>query len=225
VAAAPGFSEANTLLGIILFHVALLEESAREFERSLAIDPGDLYAFLHLGFCHYLQGDWRRALDISQETWRRAPSAWAGYQIALARIQMASLDEAERTAELTRHQFPDDVLYYPLGGLIAALRGDRAKALRQIDLTVENRKAFGHYHHAQYDLACISAILGRPEDSMTWPTEAAGNGFPCHTFFEHDPLLAGARTDAAFAPLIERLRVQGDRCRGIYRELGRKQSA
>lgn len=60
---------------------------------------------------------------------------------------------------------------------------------------------------------------------MTWLTEAARNGFPCHAFFERDPLLAGVRSDSAFEPLVERLRVQCDRYRSIYRELSQKGSS
>ena len=155
VAARPGLNEAHTWVGIVLFHVSMLDQAASHFQRSLAINPQDEIAGMHLGFCRYLQGAFQSSLDISNDIRRRAPSAWAFYQTALAEIQLNGRDAAERTIELAWRQFPGDILFYPLRGLAAALRGDAAGADELIDMTVRNAKSFGHYHHAQYDVACI----------------------------------------------------------------------
>jgi tetratricopeptide (TPR) repeat protein len=54
--ARPGLNEAHHWLGIVLFHVSLLDEAAAHFNRALEINPQDDVAFMHLGFCRYLQG-------------------------------------------------------------------------------------------------------------------------------------------------------------------------
>ena len=74
--------------------------------------------------------------------------------MALAEIQLGALEPAEQTAQMASRRFPGDVLFYPVRALIAVLRGERDRALQQVDLTIKNEKAFGHYHHAQYDVAC-----------------------------------------------------------------------
>ena len=59
--------------------------------------------------------------------------------------------------------------------------------------------SFGHYHHAQYDIACIYALLGEKAAALDFLTEAAGNGFPCYSFFESDPFLESLRRESRFA--------------------------
>jgi len=202
-------------MGLLLFHLSLFGESASHFERALAINPDQEESSLHLATCRYLEGAFQTALDLSNAVRRRDPSAWAFYMIALAEIQLGRLDDAERTTDIAARQFPGVVLLYPLRGLTAALRGDVTAALAQVDLTVRNSKSFGHYHHAQYDVACIYAVLGRTDEALRWLTDAARNGFPCHSFFERDSLLESVRRDARFAPLMHDLR---EECAG-YREL------
>jgi tetratricopeptide (TPR) repeat protein len=216
IAERPGLNEAHHLLGIVLLHVSLFDESVRELERALAIDPNDSSAYMHLGWTKYLAGDLADALEISSEAWRRSPSAWAGYQLALTQLQLGRLDTAEKTAAAAARHAPDDVLQYPLRGLIAALRGDDEAAVGQIALTVQHRKAFGHYHHAQYDVGCIYARLGRHDEAMRWLTDAARNGFPCHGLFARDRLLMPLRGREAFAALLTELQAERERCRRVY---------
>jgi serine/threonine protein kinase/Tfp pilus assembly protein PilF len=218
-AARPNLNEAHDWLGIVLFHVAMLDEAPRRFERALAINPDDLVALLHLGFCRYLEGDFRVALEISEEAARRAPSYWASYQIALAQVQLGLLDKADRTLEQASRSYAGNVLAYPIRGIIAALQGDAGRARQQVELTVANHKSYGHYHHAQYDIACIYAQIGEPDEAMTWMEAAARNGFPCYRFFERDALLAPARTQPRFATLMDELRTECDGYRKLYREL------
>ncbi len=218
IAERPGLNEAHHLLGMVLLHISLFDESVRELERALAIDPNDSSAYMHLGWTKYLAGDLAEALDISTEAWRRSPSAWAGYQLALAQLQLGRLDAAEKTCTAAARHAPDDVLQYPLRGLIAALRGDDEEAERQIELTVQHRKAFGHYHHAQYDVACIYARLGRADEAMRWLTDAARNGFPCHGFFARDRLLMPLRGRQDFAALLMELQTVREGCRRAYYE-------
>lgn len=216
--ASPGLYEAHDALGIVLAHVSMFEESARELERSLAINPRDRFAYIHLGLVRLYSGEWKAAVEISQEGWRREPSAWAAYQLALAHLQLDQLDEAERMSAIGSERFPSDVLFYSLNGVIAALRGDAAAADRQIRLTVEHRKAFGHYHHAQYDVACIHALAGREQAALEWLEAAGTNGFPCAGFFRRDRLLDRLRPLAAFVQVLGRFDAESLRYRQAYTE-------
>src|SRR5207247_100785 len=157
------------------------------FERACAADPdfslawaGLADAHLHMAFSFDPDGGWYRraedeaakalALDpnLPEARYVRGRLIWTpqgGFKHAdaMAEIQRGRRDAADRTIELAWRQFPDDILFYPLRGLSAALRGDAAGADEHIGTTVRNAKSFGHYHHAQYDVACIHAVLGRTD--------------------------------------------------------------
>ena len=220
IAAQPNLNEAYDWMGIVLFHVSLLEESQSCLERAVAIYPHDRIAHMHLGYCAYLGGRFGDALRIAEESDREVSTAWNLYSMALAEIQLGSLKSAERTAQLASRRFPGDVLFYPIRALIAALRGDSERARREIDLTIRNEKAFGHYHHAQYDVACVYAQLGETGRSVRWLAEAAHNGFPCAGLVERDPLLRPIRDDARFAKLLGEVKAQCSQYAALYRELG-----
>jgi hypothetical protein len=166
-------------------------------------------------------GTGESAFDLSNDVRRRTPSLWAFYQVILAEIQLGRLDDAERTADTAARQFPGDVLLHPLRASIAALRGDAEGALEHVELTRRNRRSFGHYHHAQYDVACTFAVLGRTDEALAWLIDAARNGHPCYAFFERDPLLASLHGDARFAALMRELRAECDGYRQRYRALVR----
>ncbi|HEV8130244.1 MAG TPA: protein kinase [Acidobacteriota bacterium] len=219
LSARPNLNEAHHWMGIVLFHVGMLEESARRLDQALAINPEDMIAFLHLGYCRYLQGRYREALVLSEEAVGKAPSAWAWYQLALCHIQLRSLDKADQTTEMAFRKFPDDVHFFPVCGLIAAMRGDSSGALSQVRLTEKNQRSFGHYHHAQYDVACIYAQLGERDASLEWLRQAAKNGFPCHPFFQQDPLLESLRSERRFEILMNELKVECESYRKLYCEL------
>jgi tetratricopeptide (TPR) repeat protein len=203
----------------VLFHVSRLSESIAHFERALAINPDDEVASMHLGFALYLQGAFQVAFDLSDEARRRSASAWVFYQVALAEIQLGRRDDAERTVNAAARQFPGHVLFYPLRGLLAALRGDAEGALELVQLTIRHARSFGHYHHAQYDVACIHATLGQTDAALRWLTDSATNGFPCAAFFERDPLLASIREDPRFTALMRTLHDECARYGELYRTL------
>jgi hypothetical protein len=136
--------------------------------------------------------------------------------VALAEIQVGRREDAERTIEVAGRRFPGDILFHPLRGLTAALRGDASAALQHVELTVRNSKSFGHYHHAQYDVACIHALLDRTEDAITWLADAAHNGFPCYVFFERDRLLVALRGHTRFDALMHDLRAECSAYRRQY---------
>ncbi len=220
IVAQPSLNEAHHWLGILLFHFSMFDESATYLERALAIDPHDRIARMHMGYCAYLKCQFQEALAIAEAIGVEGSSAWNLYSMALAQIQLGALDAVDQTAAIASRRFPGDVLFYPVRALTAALRGDRARAAQQIDLTIKHQGAFGHYHHAQYDVACVYAQLGDVDPAMQWLTEAARNGFPCAAFFERDPLLLPIRSDERFRRLIERTRDECDRYAALYRDLG-----
>jgi hypothetical protein len=157
LAGQPNLGQGWTTMGLIAFHIGLTEEARMLCVRSLAIDPGDFFALTHIAYTHYLEGDWRRAVAAAAEVWRRAPTSWAGYQLALSQLHLGQFAEAQQLADRVMRQFVGDVLLHPINALIAAHHGDPARVRHHIEMTVRHEKGFGHYHHAQYDVGCSLA--------------------------------------------------------------------
>jgi hypothetical protein len=61
--------------------------------------------------------------------------------------------------------------------------------------------------------------LGGREAALDWLTDAAHNGFPCHPFFERDPLLESVRSERRFVQLMDELRTECDSYRALWRDL------
>ncbi len=216
IAGRPGLSEAHIRLAVVLDHVSMFEESLAASEVALSMNPRDGLALMHRGLTSYHLGQYEKALDMSEEASRHTPSAWIYHQIAHCLLRLGRSVEAQALVERTARQFPNDVLFHPVRGIVAAFGADAAHARQQIETTIRNSKSFIHYHHAEYDIACIYALLGDGERALQWLSAAARNGFPCHGFFEIDPLLASIRGEESFRSLIVNLREECDGYRRLY---------
>jgi TolB-like protein len=221
LAGRPGLSEAYDRLAVVLDHVSNFEESVRASDQALAINPQDGYGRVQLGLAQWHLGHYEKALANSQAGALIAPSAWAYHQTAHCLLRLGRREEAAALVEKTSRQFPNDVLFFPVRGVIAAFDRDEERARQQIRLTIQNKKSFIHYHHAQYDIACIYALLGEKDEAIRWLTDAAHNGFPCYRFFEIDPLLEAIRGEEPFRALMSELRQECDGYRRLYEELRR----
>jgi hypothetical protein len=131
---------------------------------------------------------------------------------------LAPLGAGGQTVDRASREFPGDVLALSLKGLLAARAGD-ARARELAESVARHRRSFGHYHHAQYDLACIHALLGEGAEAAAMLLASAGNGFPCVPFFERDPLLEKIRGGEAYRRLISDLRPEHEAYRSLYRTL------
>jgi tetratricopeptide (TPR) repeat protein len=224
IAGRPGLSEFQDRLAVVLDHVSLIEESIERSKQAVAINPRDGLARVNLGLAHYHLGRYDQALAITEEATSLTATAWTFHQIAHCLVRLGKLSEAAAVVERTSRQFPNDVLFFPLRGIIAAFERDAARARAQIELTIQNKKSFIHYHHAQNDIACIYALLGEREEALRWLADAAHNGFPCYRFFETDPLLDSIRGEERFRSLMTELRAECDGYRRLYETLRKSAS-
>jgi serine/threonine-protein kinase len=214
----PSLDEAHIRLSVILNHIGFVDEGLAHVAEALAISPEHVLAQLHVGLGRYHQGRYEEALALTEDGARRAPASFAIYQTGLCQLRLGRSRDAAATAQALTIQYPNDVLASPLLGLLAAVAGDAEEALRQVLLTAENKRGYGHYHHAQYDVACIYALLGRTDEALDGLEKAARNGYPCWSFFERDGFLASVRGDERFRRFLDELKLE---CEGLlthYRE-------
>ena len=219
LAANPALGEARYLLGLVLFHVGLVDESDAEFARALASDPADPYARMHVVSCRLHDGRFAEAVSLAEACLRETTDTWCWSTLALAQIRLGRLEDASRTVERLGREDPDYPQRHSLAAVLAALEGDSLPARRAIGRTEQARRDFGHYHHAQYDVACALATLGDPGAAMEWLRAAAGNGYPCPTFFAVDPLLDPLRGRPDFARLMQVLESERAGYERLYRGL------
>ncbi|HXT19741.1 MAG TPA: tetratricopeptide repeat protein, partial [Thermoanaerobaculia bacterium] len=219
LAGMPGFADAHLRLGTLLYHVGLIDEAALHLEQTLAIAPDHDAGREQRAFCEYHRGRFAAALLPSLEAARRMPSPWDIYQAALCQLRLGRHAEAAELAARIVMQQLGHPLAAAIRGLLAAATGDFAKAREEGRLIVANRAAWGHYHHAQYDLACIHALLGEPDAAVDELEAAAANGYPCGPFFALDPLLASLHGEPRFAALLSRLDEERAGYARLYAEL------
>jgi eukaryotic-like serine/threonine-protein kinase len=217
IAARPGLDDAHMRTGVILYHAGLLPEAEARLEQAIALSPSHLLARYHLAFCRYHQGRYAEALEssraVADEMKDAVAARWILYQIAICELRLERFAEAEAMAQgLGRTGSP-------IHALLAAQRGDPALTREHIRRTEEEKQAFGHYHHAQYEVACALAHLGEIDEAIDWLTAAIRHGYPCLTLVETDPFLTPLRTHERFAHLLDGLRVECDGYASLYREL------
>src|SRR5262249_15424598 len=191
------------------------DESLQAFEQSIAISPDDS-ATLHVGLLQLLQGRFHEAREKTEFAQSRSPSAWGFYQLGHCDLRLGDTAATARTAEWAARAFAGDVLFLSLRAVLASVEGDAAKAREMAEAVVRNRRSFGHYHHALYDLACIHAQFGETPEAVARLRESARNGFPCLPSFEVDPLLSGVRGSPEFQELAADLRVEREEYRRLY---------
>jgi tetratricopeptide (TPR) repeat protein len=103
------------------------------------------------------------------------------------------LDEALRL-------MPEEPLIVSLQGVFYALIGKIEPALECLTRACVSAKSFGHAHHTYYQVACILALLGRPEAAFEWLETSVSTGFACGPFFVKD---AGLEKAARGLPEFE----------------------
>jgi tetratricopeptide (TPR) repeat protein len=212
IARRPSLDEAHMRAGVILYHAGLLPEATARLEQAVALSPEHLLARYHLAFCQYHQGRYAECLESSRKLADTCAARWLIYQIALCELRLDRFAEAEAVVgKLGKGGSP-------IRALLAARRGDRELTREHIRRT-EEEEQFGHYHHAQYEIACALAHLGETGEALDWLTAAARNGYPCLTLFETDPYLAPLRTHERYARLRDELRVECEGYGRLYREL------
>ncbi len=201
----PNLFEGFDWLATILWHVGLIEDARLNYKRALAISPDDMLARMHVVSCELMNGNYE-ALQPGLEALEGLEASWAVYATAFWQLHIGDLAGAERTIEGGSRKFPAEVLFYSARAVLAAKKGDEAAALQAIERTMQNRKAYGHFHHAELEVACALAILGRKEESLDHLTSAVRSGFPSLSAVQNDPLLSSLRDEERYLELLSELR-------------------
>jgi len=214
----PNLNEGFDRLGVILFHVGLIDEARELFERARAISPDDPSAARMLGTIEALYGNYAACVEIERATLAKTEESWGLFIMAFSQIRLGYLQDAQETIDAASRLFPSLSLFDGLRAEVAALRGDASAAQRAIDRASQNRRAFGHFHHVEFDIAAALATLGRTDEAITWLRSGIRNGYPCLAAVEGDPLFAPLHSSPDFQSILVDLRAVLDHHRRVLAE-------
>ena len=200
--------EAHTNLAVIYNHIGLLEEGLQTAQRAAAINPSGTTGTGHILLSMLWSGRYEDFLSAATFVRRgEVLPAFTGSQLAWALTKLGRQEEARRTVEEFSRLDPSDT-----GGFLSSFQawmlaeaGDEIGAAEKIQ-AASSKKAFFHFHHASFFIACAYAQMHRPAEAVEWARYTAENGFPCYPLFANETGLDPVRGDASFAEFVAELR-------------------
>jgi len=205
----PKLADAHQQLGLIYFHIGLLDKAHDESQKAIDINPSDSSARLRLGLVEQYRGDYDKALAIVKTVPGDTNPAIVNRAMATLLLQLGRTDEAARMVDEFLSANPDE------GGNVTSVKamllakaGNAGQAEAAIQRAIEIGRGYQHFHHTTYNIASAYAILGKNDEAMKWLEFTADNGFPCYPMFEKDKNLDPLRQDPHFLSFMEKLKQQ-----------------
>jgi DNA-binding winged helix-turn-helix (wHTH) protein/TolB-like protein len=192
----------NGEIGILLAHLGLEQQSLRELQRSMEVDPLSAYAKGRLIEAHELLGLFDEALAVSS---RLA----AGSPPVVSLLALRRLDEAQPLIEAQLTQNPSVPRVRAEWSLLLALRGRLSEAEVEIPKIARGPKDRG-YHHAAESVAAVYALEGKAPEAVQWLRTTVETGMPNYTLFLRDPNLARIRSSPEFLQFMAGLKPRWD---------------
>lgn len=195
-------------LGTILAHIGLLDHAREMYERGRPFQPKK--ALNHSIVQVYI---WNREFDLAREeiqAWRteNPGNKYAIYFAPQPAMMTGDWKEAKVLLDEAIQLLPEEPLIVSLLGVYWALVGRADQALECITRACSTAKSFGHAHHTYYQIACISALLGRREVAFEWLERSVSSGFACWPFFLKDNCLQNLRSLPEFEILVSSLQAK-----------------
>ncbi len=217
----PDVFEVYHLMGLVYLHMGLMQESYDAYRKAMKLNPDDevtstdfvsWYAFTGK------QADLQQLIDLYKQTPDRLISPQRRSFWAIALLKLGHSDEAEDMLKTALKKDTADFNLLSAYAILLAKKGDKAGALKKIDLCEKANSNFGHFHHVAFNLAEAYALLGDYEKSVKKLTWAADNGFPNYSYFRDDPYLIPLHQFAPYKELMNKLKILNDKFRKIANE-------
>jgi len=206
----PNFADAHDWLGVMYWHIGLLEKAADEFRKVLAGDPGNRLAQSRMGQVLVYEGKYEEGLRIIRQVPREFNPPLVTYFLGWTLLLSGRTAEASSVIEDYLRTTPRDP-----GGAVTSVRallrakaGDKRGAEEDIKRAEELGKGFGQFHHTAYNFAATYALLHQPSSAVEWLRRAVGDGLPCYPLLASDPSLDNLRQDPGFLALLSELKSQ-----------------
>jgi tetratricopeptide (TPR) repeat protein len=195
----PNSDEARSLLALVYNHIGLLDEALREARQAAAINPSGALPLAEIGHALVWKGKYGEGLAVWNSLAGKYNPGVVGSFTAWTLFQLGRKREASaKIEEFLKDDRQDSAgVFAALQGLLLAAAGEQRGAEEKIR-SAAGKKAFGHFHHTAYYIACAYARMNKPQPAIRWLQETAETGLPCYPLFEQDANLDGIRGDRDF---------------------------
>jgi TolB-like protein/Flp pilus assembly protein TadD len=207
---APECAQAQASLAVALSLGSRKEEAQAAFERAIRLDPALFEAWYFYARHAFAGGDMPKAASLYEEAMRVRPEDFnAPLLVAQVYQELGRPTDAQAARRLgvdlvQRHidLHPDDAraLYMGANGLVAL--GEKEKGL---EWARRARRIDPDDPMLLYNLGCIHALAGDPDDALDCLERAAAGGILQKGWYEHDGDLVALHGHPRFKALLERM--------------------
>ena len=189
----PQSSQAHFTLAYVLRYAGLLDESARECDTALALDPGN-YAFRSCAWGFLEQGRTERAMDFVRLD---AGSEWSAYITPSILLRQGKIEEARQAVKGV-----SDNPRYHRDLLEACLQLRPASELNKIAQETEAALLTQVDPEPRYYQGAILAFCGKSDTAARLLKSAIERNYCSSSALRSDPLLAKLRGTPEFSQLL-----------------------
>jgi len=206
----PEVAEAHASRGLALSLSKRYPEAEREFETAIQLNPNLFEAHYFYGRALFQQGKYPEAVQYYSQASRVRPEDYqTPILVASSLRRLNRMAEAEKTlrrgVQMAKKHIelnPDDARALCLAAGAIMQLGEPAKALdwagRGLAVDPEDSSVL-------YNVACVYALGGKPEDALACLDKAVRNGFGHREWLENDSDLDSLRADPRFEALLRKL--------------------
>ena len=200
----PNLDEAHHYLGLVFLHVGLIDEARAEFNAAIASNPSNNGAQYRLGESLFYERKFREARNVFETIDADFNPDLKEYQLAWALFSLGQASEAMKRVENYLQQHSEDK-----GGLLASAQAMMFAATGKPDdaeqkiAMAQTRSGYGHFHHAEYNMACAYALMNKIDLAVDWFEKAIRDGFNCYPLFAKDANLDSLRNDSRFREIMQ----------------------
>ena len=207
IALNPNYANAHYFLGFtVLAPLGQFDQAIAELKRGVELDPFSVIINFNLGFCYYYARRYPEAVVQAGKAAELGPGFFGPHAL-LGLVHEGSgqreqaITEYQRAYDLSRHSGSEAA--YTLPVVIYALKGERAKALQQLD----EAKALAQRGEVRaFFVAVIYVRLGDKNEAIAWLQRSYQNKeFNLLNTINVDPLLDPLRGDPRFEALAEKV--------------------
>jgi len=196
----PESAQAHFTMGYVDRYAGLLEDSTRECDTALRLDPGN-YLFRSCALTFLCLGNIERAREYVQLD---AGSEWANWAMLAVLLREGKMNEAREAAKAKKMpmmaRYSNDLMEAALGLLpVSELNRMAQEAMK---LTAEGRAD----PEPLYEQGTILAFAGKKKAALHLIRIAVEQNYCALSALEHDPLLSKVRRTREFADLLKAAR-------------------
>ena len=215
----PNLQDVFVYLSLIYLHNGLFEQGRELAEQAKKMNPLNMASDSLEANAAFWQGNDREAV----QSWTNHPEQLAlnfvmNSYLPVALISLDRTNEAKAVIEQSLEKDPKDTggLLTSVEAILLAKQGNTNAALAKISQVMQQKKAFGHFHHALYNIACAYAWLNDTEQALSCLQEVAEDGLPCYGLFNTDVNLASLRANKDFQKFLAKQKERYERMNRLF---------